>query len=152
MEGERSIELFVTEDSTLNEEKIGIETLERCSRNLLSAINFKKGFYSAGIKVCDSDSMVEMHKFYMDDASDTDVMAFPSSEDDNYLGDIIVCEDVATKCAEEFSNNFKAEIQFYCLHGLLHLLGYEDDTEEKKNEMLVLQKDALILEGIEINI
>ncbi len=152
MEGERSIELFVTEDSTLNEEQIGIQALIKCSKDLLSKVEYKSGHYSVGIKVCKSQSMIEMHQFYMNEESDTDVMAFPSHEDDGYLGDIVICEDVAIKCAAEFGNELQAEVQFYCLHGFLHLLGLEDDNEENKNEMLELQKEALMIEGIQINI
>jgi probable rRNA maturation factor len=152
LEGERSLELFLTEDSTLSEEDIDLKVLGKCSFELLTMIDSELGNFSAGIRICNSNEMKEMHSFYMNDESDTDVMAFPSEEDDGYLGDIIVCEDVALKCAEEHNNEFKAELQFYCLHGLLHLMGYEDHTEELKSEMLELQKNALLTQGVNINI
>jgi probable rRNA maturation factor len=152
LEGERSVELFITEDSIVEEDEIDIKLLESCSTQLLTLAEYKEGVFSAGIKVCDTALMKEMHGFYMNDESETDVLAFPSDEKGGYLGDIIVCKDVAVKCANEFKNEIKAELHFYCLHGLLHLLGYEDSTEELKQEMLSLQKQALSTQGVNINI
>ncbi len=56
-----------------------------------------------------------------------------------FLGDIVICKDVARAQAKEYGHSMKREICFLALHGLLHLLGY--DHIEKDDEKL-MQKTA----------
>lgn len=144
------IDLFLTEDSTLEDEDIELPRIIRCSSYLLDQANLE-GAFCAGIKVCTDETMCALHEQYMDDPTTTDVMAFPSDED-GYLGDVIVCESVAQREAEKRAHSKKEELQFYILHGLLHLLGYDDQSHEDKMRMLEIQKAALLEEGIKIQL
>lgn len=56
-----------------------------------------------------------------------------------FLGDIVICKDVARTQAKEYGHSMKREICFLALHGLLHLLGY--DHIESEDEKL-MQKTA----------
>lgn len=150
MEGERSIQTFLTEDSELSSLNFNLDILNSSIKQLADAIGFKDAIH-VGICICDSERMTHLHDEFMQDPTETDVMAFPSDEQ-GYLGDIIVCKDVAIKEAESLKHSTEAELYFYCLHGVLHLFGYDDQTPEEKNNMLTLQKNALLAEGIEIQI
>ena len=56
-----------------------------------------------------------------------------------FLGDIVICKNVAKKQAKEFGHSLKREVCFLALHGLLHLLGYDHIDPEDEKVMNFLQ-------------
>jgi probable rRNA maturation factor len=82
--------------------------------------------------------------------SPTDVLSFPVEEvnpEDNtvYIGDIIISMETAINQANEQSITILDEIHLLIIHGFLHLLGYDHDTEEKKKDMWVEQSELLVI-------
>jgi len=66
----------------------------------------------------------------------TDILSFQADKEDNkYLGELIINYAQIKKQAKIFSNNIKDELIFILIHGLLHLLGYEDKTEKGRIQM-----------------
>ena len=59
----------------------------------------------------------------------TDVLSFPSDER-GFLGDIVIAEGVAKRQAKEHGHSLKTEVRTLALHGLLHLLGYDHETDD----------------------
>ena len=59
----------------------------------------------------------------------TDVLSFPSDER-GFLGDIVIAEGMAKRQAKEHGHSLKIEVQTLALHGLLHLLGYDHETDD----------------------
>jgi probable rRNA maturation factor len=59
----------------------------------------------------------------------TDVLSFPSAAPDGALGDIAVSAGRAARQAGEFGHSLETEISILMLHGLLHLLGYDHETD-----------------------
>ena len=62
----------------------------------------------------------------------TDVLSFPSAER-GYLGDVVIASGVARRQAREAGHSLRTELRVLALHGLLHLLGYDHETD--KGEM-----------------
>jgi probable rRNA maturation factor len=73
----------------------------------------------------------------------TDVLSFPShptarrrrrggpgADARGFLGDIVIAEGVAKRQAKEHGHSLKIEVQTLALHGLLHLLGYDHETDD----------------------
>jgi probable rRNA maturation factor len=58
----------------------------------------------------------------------TDVLSFPSG-DAGYLGDIVIAAGVARRQARRAGHGFGVEVRVLALHGLLHLLGYDHETD-----------------------
>lgn len=58
----------------------------------------------------------------------TDVLSFPSDER-GVLGDIAIARGVAAKQARELGHSQRVELRVLALHGLLHLLGYDHETD-----------------------
>ncbi len=58
----------------------------------------------------------------------TDVLSFPSDER-GVLGDIAIARGVAARQARELGHAQRTELRVLALHGLLHLLGYDHDTD-----------------------
>jgi probable rRNA maturation factor len=64
------------------------------------------------------------------------------------LGDIIISVPKAMEQAEEYGHSLKRELGFLALHGLLHLLGYDHETEADEKEMFDKQKEILDAYGL----
>src|SRR5947208_1345259 len=60
-----------------------------------------------------------------------------------YLGDIAISYDRAAEQAPEFGNSPQAEVATLLIHGLLHLLGYEDTQDAEHNRMHARQQELL---------
>lgn len=77
----------------------------------------------------------------------TDVLAFPldegDSEGERSLGDIVISVERARDQARQFKHPLRREIALLAVHGLLHLLGYEDETEAGASAMWSRQKELL---------
>ena len=98
----------------------------------------------------DNDEIEKINKEYrgIDRVTDVISFAFEDSDDLVYndirvLGDIYVCIPRMIEQAKEFGHSEKRELSFLCVHGLLHLLGY--DHMEKKDEEVMFALQELIL-------
>lgn len=78
----------------------------------------------------DLQEMTRLHERYADEPGPTDVLSFPMDED-GLLGDVVVCP------AEAARNNpdLSAELRLLVAHGVLHLLGYDHQSDEDRVAM-----------------
>lgn len=80
-----------------------------------------------------------LHKQFFNDASPTDCISLPIDEnpDDFYrhLGEIFICPFAAVEYVKKNGGDRYEEILLYIIHGLLHLMGYDDLTEQDRNTM-----------------
>ncbi len=60
------------------------------------------------------------------------------------LGDIIISIERATSQAAEYGHSLKRELAFLCVHGMLHLLGYDHQEENDTREMRKLEEEILL--------
>lgn len=102
-----------------------------------------------------NEKIQEINKEYRNKDSVTDVISFAMEEMGEgemeltgldmprVLGDIIISVSRAQEQAEEYGHSFMREIGFLAVHGFLHLLGYDHETEEDEKEMFSRQKDIL---------
>lgn len=78
--------------------------------------------------------MKELNKLFRGKDSTTDVLSFPHEPDEfdpdrNNLGDIVISVEQAAKQAEENGLTLENEIKQLILHGVLHLCGYDHETD-----------------------
>ena len=79
----------------------------------------------------------------------TDVLSFPS-ETRGFMGDVVIASGVATQQAKAAGHTVQTELRVLALHGLLHLLGYDHESDEgnmARFEMR-LRKKAGLKEGL----
>lgn len=100
------------------------------------------------VVLADHDAVRDLNRSYLDHDYDTDVLSFSlrenaESEDDVVEGEVYVDLDTAAERHDEFDTSFETEASRYVVHGLLHLLGYDDATDrgrkimrEKENQYL----------------
>ena len=83
-------------------------------------------------------AIIELNRRFFGRDSDTDVIAFPLQDDsgeDASVGEVVVCTDVAADEAKARGVAPEDELYLYTVHGLLHLLGHDDDTPRKRAAM-----------------
>jgi probable rRNA maturation factor len=72
----------------------------------------------------------------------TDVLAFPGVLAD--IGDVVLCLAVAKRQAKEYGGTIREELQRLTVHGVLHLFGYDHETNAKDaKRMFALQEKIL---------
>ena len=77
--------------------------------------------------------ITELHTEFFDDPTPTDCISFPL--DQGHLGEIFVCPKAAIRYVQKKKGSPYIETSLYVVHGLLHLLGF-DDLEPKKKEAM----------------
>jgi probable rRNA maturation factor len=79
----------------------------------------------------------------------TDVLSFPAGEP-RFLGDIVIAAGVARRQARRAGHAFGVEARVLALHGLLHLLGYDHETDQGQMARLEarLLRKAGLREGL----
>ena len=60
----------------------------------------------------------------------TDVLSFPVIDQPGLLGDIVIATGVAARQADDAGHSVATELRILALHGLLHLLGYDHDSDD----------------------
>ena len=96
---------------------------------------------------CSDEHLLEMNKEYLEHDYYTDIITFDYTQENVVSGDLFISVDRVQDNADEFDTLFRDELHRVCVHGLLHLCGYKDKSENheelmrsKENEMLELRK------------
>jgi len=90
-----------------------------------------------------------LNYLYRKRKSPTDVLSFSMREgkrlkrDSLVLGDVIISPDCARSQAKRFNSTFKKEIYLYVVHGILHLLGYDDEKASSRKIMRKKEREIL---------
>lgn len=79
--------------------------------------------------------MKQLNEMFRGKSTTTDVLSFPHEPDEfdpdkNNLGDIVISAEQAKKQAEENGLSLEIEIKQLILHGVLHLCGYDHETDD----------------------
>jgi len=88
------------------------------------------------VVLVDRAAMARVHGDFLGDPTETDVITFP-------YGEILVCPAVALDQASGYRHEVEQEVLLYALHGLLHLVGYDDTTPEAARRMARAQGKLL---------
>lgn len=82
----------------------------------------------------------------------TNVLSFPSEWSppggQRFIGDLALCAPVVTREAVEQGKALKAHYAHLCIHGVLHLLGFDHESDEEAERMEALEIRALAILGI----
>ena len=65
----------------------------------------------------------------------TNVLSFPSDDEDGYLGDIIIALETIQREAEQQEKALSAHFSHLVIHGALHLMGHDHEEETEAQEM-----------------
>jgi len=92
--------------------------------------------------------MRRYNRQYRKKNSSTDILSFPVNElldGRHYLGDMLISLDRASHQAAEKGHSMKKELEILMLHGILHLKGYDHETDNGQMELLELRLRKILM-------
>ncbi len=146
-----NIEIF----NETNEEIVELKEIEKlmnyaCDYCKLNNVSFN-------IIIIDNERIHEINKTYRGIDRPTDVISFAledekdmvlDSDAGRILGDIYISIDRCREQAIEYGHSFLRELAFLCVHGFLHLQGYDHMEKQDEEVMFKLQDEILDSYGI----
>lgn len=124
---------FVSEDRNYTELLIDKEKTIVWIIDAITSENFIAGDITF---IHSSDEyLLTINKQYLNHDYYTDVITFDYSEDKIISGDIFVSVERITDNASEYNVNLHDEYLRVIIHGVLHLCGYKDATDEERKSM-----------------
>jgi len=122
--------------------RVALKRAESVAAKALRALKKKSG--RVNIVFVSNQKIRALNRKYRGKDISTDVLAFPpgrrpgevfSGEDRSFLGDIAISSDKASENARIYGGSYTEEIALYVIHGVLHLLGYDDTTAAGRRRM-----------------
>jgi probable rRNA maturation factor len=96
----------------------------------------KKIVGEISIIFCGDEYLSELNKSFLNKTSLTDVISFPYDDLPGIIsGDVYISIPRVRENAKKFRQTFQQELYRVIVHGVLHLLGYEDRTVKEKSAM-----------------
>lgn len=94
---------------------------------------------------CDDEYMLGVNRQYLDHDTYTDIITFDYVVAGLISGDIFISVDRVVENAQQFGVEFERELHRVIIHGVLHLLGQGDKTDDDAHEMRRQEEEALAL-------
>ncbi len=98
---------------------------------------------------CDDEYLLEMNQKYLDHDTYTDIISFDSSVGNILNGDIFISTERVAENANSYEVEFSEELKRVIIHGVLHLCGYKDKTEEEEQLMRKKEEEKMKMFHVE---
>ncbi len=92
---------------------------------------------------CDDEKILEVNQQYLNHDFYTDIITFDYSEENMISGDIIISLQTVESNSQMYNTSFLEELHRVIIHGILHLSGLNDSTEEEEKVMRDAESNAL---------
>jgi probable rRNA maturation factor len=134
---------------------IGARRLQQVVRHVL---RHHRGESEIGLALVSDRTIRALNGVFLHHDYPTDVLAFPAGDRDGptpavrgrYLGDVVISVDRARAQARAAGHPVGTEIALLAVHGVLHLLGYNDQRPRQAFRMARRQRTLLAEVGIEV--
>ncbi len=132
-------------------EQLDLQWLESSLAQALTCLNVSE--FTLNVIVVGDAYISNLHGNYLNDPSTTDVITFnllnpPQPSRDRIDGEIYINHDEAIRAASDRKHSLSHELLLYSLHGILHLLGYDDHDPKDHRMMHALEDEVLTSIGI----
>lgn len=120
-------------------------------RRVLIALHVDDNILEVSIAIVDDDVMRNLNRQFRKKNKTTDVLTFPADDSDadpnasgRPLGDIVISIDQARRQATDQKHSLATEIRYLILHGILHALGYDHETDSGEMNALEVEVRAAV--------
>lgn len=122
----------------------GVAKLRHWARSALAG---RRGDAELSIRIVDAAESRALNRRYRGKDKPTNVLAFPAELPAELelplLGDLVICREVVEAEAAEQAKPLDAHWAHMVIHGTLHLVGYDHETDEQAATMEALEADLL---------
>lgn len=122
-----------------NASKLSVPSLEKFQRWCELVLTANHPLASLDIKIVEPEEMQALNFYYRKKQKPTNVLSFvcdlPSELKGEHLGDLAFCAEIIEKEAQEQHKSLEAHWAHLVIHGILHLLGYDHQTDEQAHRM-----------------
>lgn len=116
--------------------------IRRWLEQVVSSYSFTIG--SLAFIFCHDDYLLNMNRQYLNHDYFTDVITFDYTVGKKISGDIFISTDTVQSNAVEFRTTYEEELHRVIVHGVLHLMGFKDKSEDEA--LLMRQHEDKALE------
>jgi probable rRNA maturation factor len=127
------------------------EVINEIGRNEIGKSVRVSGSAGFVIAIVRSKEMRRLNRLYRGKDTDADVLSFPAEQEYNstansYLGDLAICADAAAHQAAASGISIDREIAELVIHGVLHLAGFDHETDSGEMDRLELELRRRLLD------
>ena len=128
--------------------KLSVPKLQHLVRLLIQ--NEEKTFGDISVICCSDEYLLKINEQYLGHHYYTDIITFDYVENAVISGDLFISVDRVAENAEKYGNPFIEELHRVIIHGVLHLVGYNDKTV--KEQSLMREKEDFYLKNADLNL
>ncbi len=130
---------FYSED--IAKPKLKFNSLKNWIKEVISNYQHKCGEIS--IIFCSDSYLLEINKQYLNHNYFTDIVTFNYNNENLISGDIFISLETVMNNSHLYSQTFKDELLRVIIHGILHLIGFDDKSEEEANLIHKKEDEAI---------
>lgn len=117
---------------------------ERVSLWLLDVINKEeKAIKEVSFSFCNDKELLKVNQEFLSHDNLTDIITFDYSDSSGIIGEILISTERVKDNALDFDQPFDVELRRVMVHGILHLCGYKDKSDDDK--ILMTKKEDFYL-------
>ena len=107
---------------------------KRRIKEWLNLVAFEEGskIQNLNFLIVGDKRMIHFNKTYLNHDYSTDIITFDNSENKKISGDIVISIERVKENSKKYKVKLEDELRRVMVHGLLHLLGYDDKNEKEK--------------------
>ena len=119
--------------------RVAVQPLQRFYERVRGELGFAPE--SVTVQLIGDDAMARLNLAFRKHEGPTDVLSFPangarSSPGAAYVGDIAISPETARRNARRLSRSLAVEMKILLLHGMIHLAGYDHETDRGEMDRL----------------
>ena len=92
---------------------------------------------------CSDEYLLDMNRTHLDHDYYTDIITFDYTDNQIVSGDLFISVDRVRENASDFNVSFQHELHRVIIHGVLHLCGYKDKSNDEEKLMRTKENNAL---------
>lgn len=137
----------VIEDDAWRDALPGAQALaEQCQQ---AAAAFEGGLArEMALLLCNDDKIADLNARFREKTGPTNVLSFPSGETEGFLGDIALARETCIREAAEKSIALRDHAAHLIIHAMLHLIGYDHQTDDEAAVMEARERAVLASMGV----
>ncbi|MBV9970113.1 MAG: rRNA maturation RNase YbeY [Xanthobacteraceae bacterium] len=126
--------------------------VRRAIEHAAAATRGSKPAAEVAVLLCDDATIAALNAQWRGREEPTNVLSFPASPASGpatpvHLGDIAIARETVVREAREQARTVSSHLTHLAVHGFLHLLGYDHQTDDEAHRMEALERDILAALG-----